>query len=260
MEADKPKRVSPALNWCFTWFGADDTGIQNLIHNSAVKNYAFQEEVCPTSGKDHIQGYVEFKRKVRPAGMFDPRIHWAVRKGTRTQAALYCLKDETRKEGGRQWNSIGELPAWLARGIRTIEGNLRPWQAELEELLLQPPDDRTIHWYWCQVGGSGKTSVMKYLVQKYSWMTGLACCRSADIKTAADVCTGAYLLDFSRTLDGHYPYQAIEELKNGYITEAKLKKEMRVVISNSPHVVCFANTPPDTSRLSGDRWHVVCLD
>jgi len=40
------------------------------------------------------------------------------------------------------------------------------------------------------------------------------------------------------------------------ITDGKLKKKARILVFNSPQVICFANWPPDTGVLSEDRWVV----
>lgn len=255
-----PKQISPAKHWTFTYFGYSDPEIQNIINHPKIQNYVFQEETCPDTGNDHLQGYIEFKVKLRPKNLFPKEIHWEKRKGTRLQAARYCQKDETRKAGGRKWSSFGDIPEWLMRPLETIAGRLLPWQEELEGLLLEEPDDRTVHWYWCAEGGSGKSQFVKYMCRKYEWVCGLASFRSADIQTAVNEDYGAYLFDFSRTLDGHYPLGAIENIKNGRVTEAKLKKKMVTHDFNSPHIVCFANTPPEKWKLSQARWHVVCLD
>lgn len=254
------KQISPAKHWVFTYFGYSDPEIQNILRHDKIKNYAFQEETCPETGRDHLQGYIEFKVKLRPKNLFPSEIHWEKQKGTRLQAARYCLKDESRKTEGRRWSSFDDLPEWLMRPLDTIEGRLLPWQEELEKALLEEPDDRTIHWYWCQKGGSGKSSFVKYMCHRYDWVCALACTRSADIKTAVSEDYGVYLFDFSRTFDGRVPTQALEEIKNGLVTEAKLKAKMEKHIFNSPHIVCFANFPPNVSVMSQDRWRIVCLD
>jgi len=38
---------------------------------------------------------------------------------------------------------------------------LHPWQSDLLETLFQEPDDRTIHWFYDPVGGSGKSFITK---------------------------------------------------------------------------------------------------
>ncbi len=77
-----------------------------LRRNSDVGWYAFQPEVCPESGRDHIQGcYVVRSRshaiddwRVRLQDAF-PGIHLeSMRKGDHRNL-LYCTKSESRKVG-----------------------------------------------------------------------------------------------------------------------------------------------------------------
>ncbi len=54
-------------------------------------------------GTKHLQGYVECTRAIRLAGIkrrFGPRCHFEQRRGTQSQAILYCQKEETRLAGG----------------------------------------------------------------------------------------------------------------------------------------------------------------
>lgn len=68
-------------------------------------------EVCPTTGKEHIQGYAEFYNKItwRSAQRIlgDPNCHIELRKGTREEARSYCMKDGVYEELG-DWNAGGQ--------------------------------------------------------------------------------------------------------------------------------------------------------
>lgn len=77
----------------------------------------FQTEVCPESGREHLQGYVVLKVRSR-ATTFARQFpsHVEPRRGTHTQAVQYCSKEETRK-AGTQCYSEGTEP--IARGTRT---------------------------------------------------------------------------------------------------------------------------------------------
>lgn len=89
-------------NWCFTAWTCPYANL-NEAHTEKVLRYAvFQQEVCPSSGLDHFQGYIEL---IKPMNMqslkdqvfCDPKVHLEVRKGTQEQAIAYCTKTETRK-------------------------------------------------------------------------------------------------------------------------------------------------------------------
>jgi len=47
----------------------------------------------------------------------------------------------------------------------------------------------------------------------------------------------------------------LESIKNGLFFSGKY--ESTQVVMNSPHLIIFANEPPDKSKMSADRWHIV---
>lgn len=63
----------------------------------------YQVEVCPESGRGHIQGYVEFNRSYRMNAakklIGDLTAHLEPRQGSRSQARDYCRKEESRAPG-----------------------------------------------------------------------------------------------------------------------------------------------------------------
>lgn len=65
-----------------------------------------QEEMAPTTGNVHLQGYVEFDRRVKKTTLlkiFSNRISWELRRGTAAQADDYCGKEDSRVPGGLTW-------------------------------------------------------------------------------------------------------------------------------------------------------------
>lgn len=80
-----------------------------------------QEEQCPTTGRVHLQGYVEFNRRVKRttlSNIFNPAIHWEKRRGNSEQARDYCSKEDTRVPGGRHWE-LGERSKVTGSGQRS---------------------------------------------------------------------------------------------------------------------------------------------
>ena len=50
----------------------------------------------------------------------------------------------------------------------TVINNPYPWQTCFHEFLNIPADDREIVWIMDQIGGTGKTKLMKYYVKFHS--------------------------------------------------------------------------------------------
>jgi len=62
--------------------------------------YTYQKEICPDTGREHIQGYCELLRRSR-RDTFCRKFpcHAELRRGNHAQAVAYCQKRETRAEG-----------------------------------------------------------------------------------------------------------------------------------------------------------------
>lgn len=83
-------------HWCFTWYeNAWPKWIPDKMHY-----LVYQVEVCPDTGRAHIQGYVEFKRSMRLNSakklLGSATAHFEPRQGSRDQARAYCMKEESR--------------------------------------------------------------------------------------------------------------------------------------------------------------------
>lgn len=128
----------------------------------------------------------------------------------------------------------------------------RRWQHRLLQEMAGKPDERKIIWYNDPVGNRGKTFLSKYLVcvgGAVRFENG----RSTDIKHAwrgERVC----IFDLSRSQQDHINYEVIESVKNGVCFSGKYESTSKMY--EIPHVVVFANWPPDEAKMSSDRWDV----
>ncbi len=132
---------------------------------------------------------------------------------------------------------------------------LREWQVNLIKIIDGPIDNRQVHWYTDQEGGKGKTFMSRYLVSQGNairFENG----KSADIKFAYGGQRVA-IFDYCRAQSEHINYEVIESIKNGIYLNTKYESEMRIY--SIPHVVVFANRPPDWGKMSIDRWmhHII---
>lgn len=97
-------------NVCFTWNNPGE-GTEIDFDEERMRYLVYQFEVG-ASGTPHIQGYVEFVRKISLTRVKEllgsPTIHVEARQGTAAQASDYCKKDETRMVG-TAFREHGEL-------------------------------------------------------------------------------------------------------------------------------------------------------
>lgn len=102
--------------WVFTSYHPDDPPAIERI--GAATYIVYQAEICPDTGREHLQGYIHFKdaktllQCKRLLGHDD--IHCEKREGSIAQAINYCTKADTRKPGVEPVEQ-GKRPAQGAR-------------------------------------------------------------------------------------------------------------------------------------------------
>ena len=88
-------------NWLFTSYKTEENF--DFSENESVRYAIWQKEKCPTTNREHWQGYIEFNNGYRMAYvkniLRDGAAHLEQRRGTREQARDYCSKEESRLEG-----------------------------------------------------------------------------------------------------------------------------------------------------------------
>jgi len=245
-------QCSAAKHWTFTFFIVNlDVGpwVQ-WVHaiRPYVAGYVAGLETCPTTGRKHIQGYLEFASKKRPMPLLAehlPNAHWEVARGKREQNYVYCTKE-------------GDFEAWgtcFKREVVTLaREKLYPWQEEVVTLVESEPDDRSIHWYWEAVGNRGKSALVKYLVVKHGALMVAGKC--SDMKNLIlqyvqqEKEVRCVIMDIPRVVE-HFSASGLEEIKNGCFASGKYEGGM--VVYNCPHVLVFSNQRPPVGTYSSDR-------
>lgn len=227
------------------------------------------EEVAPTTGTPHIQGYIEFSDKARGGERVRPmsalglpkEVHWGDKngkpcRGTREENIEYCSKE------CRNVVSTFKVPRPL--WVPEIYG----WQLDAAALLVEDfmsPTwgiTRHIHWFWEPNGCMGKTFFCRWAAASHPPEDILMVCgRPQDMKDAIvnhEEKHGAYpemiLLDVPRKKSNHFSYAGLEEVRNGLFCSPKFKSSM--VLMNPPKLMVMANFEPEEGALSSDRIKV----
>lgn len=88
-------------NICFTGFKDEEYS----FNETQMKYLVIGKEICPSTGKEHWQGYVELKQSKSMNAIKtlfnDKGLHLEERKGNAEQASNYCKKDGNYKEYGK---------------------------------------------------------------------------------------------------------------------------------------------------------------
>ena len=182
------------------------------------------------------------------------KIHWEKTKDV--QASIkYCSKDDTRS-GETFWRGID--PPY------TIDIKFYEWERTLIKTLKKAPDDRTIWWFWEPDGLAGKTTFAKWCFLNFDRCITLSG-KAADMKNAIvqyedknGFLPKIILIDIPRSSLQYVSYTGIEKIKDMFFFSGKYEGGM--VCGRNPHVVCFANEPPEVHRISLDQWKIVRIE
>jgi len=132
------------------------------------------------------------------------------------------------------------------------------FQKEIIGILEGKPDGRKIYYYWEDKGNIGKSYITKWIRCRYEGVI-VAEGKYADVAQQSMILLDnrqlpkIVVLDLPRSFNSEFmSWTTIEKLKNGSIVSAKY--EGGVLDFPKPHVIIFANEPPDLTMLSRDRW------
>ncbi len=252
-EGNSMPQISASKRWCFVLNNYSKEQLVEIVEDFKKLNYNYivGEEVAPTTGTPHLQGYCEAKKVFRPFTNFKKyNAHWKKCKGTRLDNIVYCSK-----EGNYQTNM--KVP----RPLQKIErSHLRQHQLDIADQFSEPESmfGRKIYWYWEHIGNWGKTVLAKYMVDQLGAIVVGG--KAADAAYAVQQYLSEngegpriVIMDVPRTRSSEYiSYESIENIKNGMFFSGKYEGGM--VRFNPPHFIVFANEPPERHRMSEDRW------
>lgn len=249
-------RITPSKKWCFTFNNykkEEETAIIKKLE-TLKSSFIIGREVGE-QGTPHLQGYIEFRGKVRPIETLKQfnKIHWEKAKGTREQNIKYCSKD-----GDFTTNFPFDKP------IRRINA-LKDWQKEICDMVNTEADTRKVYWYWEENGNVGKTAIAKYLYLMRPQDVAVVDGKANDMffyigkhKETHGIYPSIIIIDCPRSLKDYINYAAIEKIKNGFVFSGKYESTM--LCWDNPHVIVFANQEPEEGKLSADRLVIKNID
>lgn len=163
---------------CWTMFNHEDKLVDLRVYAAECKYMVWGREVCPTTGRIHLQGYTSFKNP-QSMGEFAKRFqcHTLKAKGSALQNRVYCTKDgqfeefgEIPKQGRRtDWEDAVEMVQEGEKVVDVIERfphmvpNIRALDNMRERRLLPLHREVSVYVIWGS-SGIGKT---RYAYEKY---------------------------------------------------------------------------------------------
>lgn len=253
-----PPRQLPLRKHHFFTYNNYDSGIIDVMYQTFKDKcymFAFQEEQG-LEETPHLQGVISCKYQMRTSAFGLPKqIHWEKCRNI-CDAYKYCTKDDTRN---------GRRLVFNYRPIREIQviNPTRVYQRFVLEILDTKPNERRIYWLFDRIGNVGKSSFCKYLVAKRGALF-------IDEGKKSDLMNLIYksdmdkhdvvVIDIPRSQHNSCSYKTLESIKNGMICNTKYETGFKLF--NSPHLIIFANFPPEISEetLSVDRLRIYEID
>jgi hypothetical protein len=227
-----------------------------------------------TEGTTHIQGYVEFQiaqkrfsrivRLLSVEGAKPPHVEKA--RSNRDDNLRYCSKDGECDVFGCELPGP-TLAEQREAALKSYFDSIvwRDWQQKLIDICTGPRDERTIHWVYDEQGGSGKSLLSQFLAWKHH---AIICggkksdmYHQVAVHCESHAFVDIVLWDITREAAARIQYEVLEELKNGCLSSGKYEGYRHIQArSHAPHVLVFANSLPDMSKLSADRWKVYTIE
>ncbi len=259
--SDKQKRCSPWHSFVFTLNNYSELDWKRFLgsNGSMVPTLCLQEEKesCP-----HLQGFGKFKGKKRPMQFWKKvlghdRTHFEKMKGSLAENVAYCTDPEKRLPGGRVYTrGCPEPIVKMTRELCTEQ------QLAIADKYIEPEDPlfgRYIDWYYEVEGKWGKSITALYMIDQMKATEVSGCkkdvtCGIAKLVEKNENCPPIVICDIPRDGEKYVSYAGLEKIKDGKFFSEKYESGM--CRFNKPHIVCFANSPPEYGRMSMDRWRV----
>jgi len=273
--APVPKQDNQRSCWVFTAFvssyvDAEAASEEVETIGSDSKYCVVGLETCPTTGREHYQGYVVWNTKTRFTALkkkYNPAVHWEAAKGTHAQNYDYCTKEGKFNEYGEVPRNLGgemEKERWkIARGSAVLGQlddvddqifithyrNLKAIRNDAIKVLDNLPDTCGI-WYY-GVPGSGKSHRARelagdqlYLKACNKWWDGYQGQENVLIEDMDP--THAYMAHYLKCWTDKYPFTG--EVKSA--TLSSIRPKQIIITSNYTLDEIFASCAEiDTTAL-----------
>lgn len=289
--------MNPAKCWCFTINNYNNQDVSNLDELGSSERYLIYGKEVGENGTPHLQGYVQFNKKIRFNKVKEKignNAHIELARGSGEDNKKYCSKEGNFKEFGEIIEK-GERTD-INKGIkRRLEGdtwkdivtdipglayvsNFIDKAVEEEKNRIQLDKIKTkfrkVTWKkWQQeVIDIIKNEPNERTIHWY-WDSVGNVGKSFLAEYLASL--GGFVTDSGKSTDISYAYNNerivcldLSRYTEGYIPYGLLegfkngrlfsgKYNSKVKRFDVPHVIVMANFKPDESRMSKDRWHIV---
>lgn len=246
--------------WCIT-LNNYTTLEYDTITQHLSDEYIIGKEGNSEEKTQHLQIYFKYKnaRSFMSMKKIFPRGHIEKAKGSPKDNYIYCSKE-------KDFITNMSITTVREKGIQLClteyeNVNWYKYQLDVLEIIGKKPNNRSINWFWEKTGNIGKSYLAKYICLTNDDVIicdGKKTDVLNQINTMIEIgkkLPRIILLDVPRTSLEFINYGLIESIKGGLVYSGKY--EGGTCIFPHPHVIIFANEPPNKDAMSGDRWNVI---
>lgn len=244
-----------------------DITVYNYTYDSLMnwaqehcKKFEGQEEICPSTNREHFQGRISLKEKKRLKNIPNSiKAHFSITSTTNIDNCFYVFKHDSKKTEGFEIHYNYKDIIIETKQLKLFKSyKLRNYQ----EMILnfsQIFDMRTIDLIYDPIGNIGKSMFSEYM-ESLGLVEEIPPYRLMD-DIFQWVCTRpkkpAYFLDLPRGMKKDKLgdlYAGIEIIKNGVCFDKRYSaKKVRF---DRPRIFVFTNILPAFKLMSKDRWKV----
>lgn len=126
-------KMSQFRNVMFTDYDIERKNFWLGLVDETANFVIFQKEKCPSTGKLHLQGYMELEKRIRFGALkklVGEKVHLEKRKGNQGQAIKYCSKEESRVEG--PWEAGTKKAAGKRSDLEAVKEAIDEGKTEVE--------------------------------------------------------------------------------------------------------------------------------
>lgn len=156
---------------------------------------------------------------------------------------------------GRYKNACLNFVEIFSPKAQLVSGELRGWQAELDEMIKEEADDRIIQFVVDAEGNKGKSWLTRYWFSERTDMQRLSVGKRDDLAYAIDTSKRVFVFDIPRGQLEYLQYSVLESLKDQMVFSPKYESSAKV-IRHKVHVVVFTNEEPDVTKMTIDRFNI----
>lgn len=255
--------IPQAKHWVFTSYEKE------FKFTDKMQYLLYGYEKCPTTGRNHLQGYVCFKKKQKLSALkkLDATAHFEVRRGTIQQAIDYCKKEGRYVEFGdlpddNSGCAIRECIALAKKGdIESIEdrspGLYLRYKRTFETMRqcnLDPLSEPRGYWVYGKPGTSKDSNVLKlnpFVKSHNKWWDGYNG-QEYILMSDFDMNTARWAGTHLKLWTDRYPFDG--EIKGGVM---KINPKRFYVTSNYNLDDLFTGSMLYALQR---RFHIICFD